>query len=507
MKRGMVLLMVFFLVCALSGVSEAWQGRMAGMGDPYGLVQDESDFLTHPSKIANGEGVRFYVDYRFTCTEIMVWDYAINHYTPGGVWTGLERDDVSNEVLRHSALAGVAFPLGPGRMGLFFTYNGIRGGTLYNGDYINSSGGSTILETKSVVNDFALRLLYGMPIVGFKVGAEAQIAYRLDIQETNVYTSTDELLNYYAWPMPITVYMYPHDSSYWDTQFKGSLEGKAGPLDLEFTLRGGFDFGGTNKWHRENQSLSGTPILGFDAKGDVRGWQIGEDLWLRYPLATDLTLPFLVRVDYQQKTRDGDGLGWGLSAGDYNDYENEKRDLAIIVGGGLDKAFGKDTRIAAGIYYNYLQGRESFSLLTIHPVTWENDDTNYPDTVEHQVLLRMAGEHTLSPAVALRAGLSFFYGWVDVRYDSTHTDNSGYLNIDRGTDHGSHWGIGASIGGTITVKTITLEPFMNCGYQQFRLKGDGERFDNVVGLVELHEEEFPRNEWYLGIGLSLLFGL
>jgi hypothetical protein len=48
---------------------------------------------------------------------------------------------------------------------------------------------------------------------------------------------------------------------------------------------------------------------------------------------------------------------------------------------------------------------------------------------------------------------------------------------------------------------------MNCGFQQLHLQGDGESFDNVVGLYELHEEEFPRNEWYLGMGFSLLFGL
>ena len=36
-----------------------------------------------------------------------------------------------------------------------------------------------------------------------------------------------------------------------------------------------------------------------------------------------------------------------------------------------------------------------------------SDDT-YPDSVEHQILLRLAGERTISPAVALRGGISFF---------------------------------------------------------------------------------------------------
>jgi len=448
-KRALLLVILPMLVFSLAGISYGWQGRMGGMEDPYGLVEDESDFLTHPAKVANGEGVRFYLDYRFLCTEVIGWDFAINHFTPGGVLTGSEKDDVSNEDLRHDVMAGAAFPLGQGRMGLFFTYSAFRGGTLFDGDYINSSGGSALLETKNVVNDFALRVLYGMPVDGFRLGAEAQMAYHLEEQEANVYIPSDTLLNFYSWPTPITVYAYPYDSSYWEALFKGSLERKIGPLDLEFTLRGGFDFGGQTKWSFDQQQPPGTPFAGFVTKGDVQGWQLGEDLWLRYPLAMDLTLPFLVRVDYRQKARDGEGPGSGIEAGNTLDNQDKAKNLAITVGGGLDKAFGKATRIAAGIYYNYLQEREDFSLLTIQPLTWENDDTNYPDTVEHQLLLRMAGEHTLSPTVALRAGLSLFYGWVKANNDSTHTDNTGFLDINRGSDHGSHWGIGASVGGTI----------------------------------------------------------
>src|SRR5208337_1625937 len=135
-KRALLLVILPMLVFSLAGISYGWQGRMGGMEDPYGLVEDESDFLTHPAKVANGEGVRFYLDYRFLCTEVIGWDFAINHFTPGGVLTGSEKDDVSNEDLRHDVMAGAAFPLGQGRMGLFFTYSAFRGGTLFDGDYI-----------------------------------------------------------------------------------------------------------------------------------------------------------------------------------------------------------------------------------------------------------------------------------------------------------------------------------------------------------------------------------
>ena len=51
----------------------------------------------------------------------------------------------------------------------------------------------------------------------------------------------------------------------------------------------------------------GSEFVNMD--GDVKGWNIGGDLWLRVPLAKDLSVPMLVKVDYQKKTRDGDGPG------------------------------------------------------------------------------------------------------------------------------------------------------------------------------------------------------
>ncbi len=61
MKKGIVVSMCFAVLVLLCAVpTQAWQGRMAGMGGVYGLVEDESDFLTHPALIANGQGLNFY---------------------------------------------------------------------------------------------------------------------------------------------------------------------------------------------------------------------------------------------------------------------------------------------------------------------------------------------------------------------------------------------------------------------------------------------------------------
>jgi hypothetical protein len=454
-KRIFFLLILTVLVFALAGTSAAWQGRMGGMGDPYGLVADEADFLTHPAKIAKGEGTRFYGDYRFSYTGVMDWDYPDAFEIPG------------NEQ-RHNALLGAAFPLGAGRMGLFFTYAGMRG------DFDGESSGE-VIQLKSRFDDFALRLLYGLPIGGFNLGGEVQFAYRQEKNE--IYDHTFDLEESWVNDNWIPEYIYPYDSHYWEALFKGSLERQVGPLDLEFTLRGGFIFGGENAWFRDtiNEDEEG----GWDVDGAVKGWRIGGDLWLRYPLGDGLTLPVLVRVDYQQKTRDGDGPGFGDYDGDYIAYEHKKTDLAITAGGGLDKEFGKDTRIAVGLYYNYLQGRDEF-------VRFENgveeESETMPDVTEHRALLRIAGERRLSPVVVLRAGINGFYGWRILKGAGEYDDFSA---------DGSHWGVGASVGGTITLKRFALEPFISGGFQGLDLSGEG-----VV-----------RNEWNIGGGFSILFDL
>jgi len=502
-KTHLFFLVLTFLIFSFSNLSYGWQGRMGGMGDPYGLVQDESDFLIHPAKIANGKGIQFYGHYLFNYTDITKWDYDLNSF---GAITGTIRTDISGDELGHNGLFGASFPLGPGRMGLFFNYNGMRGD--YDGPSVFSPAPTYIFDMKSVLDDFALRLLYGLPIGGFKLGGEIQIAYRQERKEPNDYSPGSAWFNDY-WQY-INIYMYPYKSRYWETLFKGSLDGKVGPLDLEFTMRGGFDFSGSNKWHLEHQIPIGNPISGWDLKGGVQGWRIGGDLWLRYPKAEGVSLPFLIRVDYQDKTRDGDGPGWGTNAGINFDYKHRERNLAITVGGGVDKVLGKDRRVAAGIYYNYLQRREDFYFNSFEPrprvPLYSMDDNKYPDSVEHQILLRLAGEQTVSPEVALRAGLRFFYGWVNPKEEHTHIDNIGSYS-DGGSGHGCpHWGIGASFGGTIKIKPITLEPFIGGGYQHLSLKGDGERFLNSV-LVGLYDAKLTRSEWFVGGGLSILFNL
>jgi hypothetical protein len=456
MRKRYLLLLLPLLILALAGTSFAWQGRMGGMGDPFGLVADESDYLIHPAKIANGEGVRFYGDYRFNYTGVTDWEF-------------FDVFDIPGNEQRHNALVGGAFPLGPGRMGLFFQYDGMRGD--YDGD-----GAGEVIQLKSDFDEFALRLLYGLPIGGFNLGGEVQFAYRQEKNE--IFDYTYDLLAVWLNDNWLPFYLYPYDSHDWEVLFKGSLERKVGSLDLEFTLRGGFFFGGDNEWYREAHTPDGDG--GWDLNGNVEGWRIGGDFWVRYMLGDGLTLPVLVRVDYQTKTRDGNGPGLFDDAGYYFNYEHERTDLAITVGGGIDKEIAKDTRIAAGIYYNYLQGRDEFVLFANGVLSeWGTS----PDIAEHRALLRIAGERRLSPTVVLRAGINGFYGWQIWK-------ETGLVAFGSSAG-GSHWGVGLSAGSTITLKRFTFEPFIGGGYQ---------------GL-DLDEEGMARNQWNIGGGFSILYDL
>jgi hypothetical protein len=137
---------------------------------------------------------------------------------------------------------------------------------------------------------------------------------------------------------------------------------------------------------------------------------------------------------------------------------------------------------------------------------WESFANTYPNSTEHQALLRLAGEHTLSPTVALRAGLSLFVGWVDPR-ESFYSLSPIFSDTGAESGHGfPHWGIGASLGGTIKVKAFTLEPFVNAGWQQYHLGMQGAVFDSGIFAVST-DEKIDENQWYAGAGLSILFDL
>lgn len=497
-KIPLFILILTFLVFSLAGIAYSWQGRMAGMGDPYGLIMDESDFLIHPAGIAKGEGIKFYGHYRFNYTDVRDWKYTLDLFDPvTRVLISHFPFRASGDEQNHEALVGAAFPVGLGRMAFFFQYAGKDSD--FTGHENALDLGSPVFHRFSMDSDldsFALRLLYGLPMGGFKLGGEIQLAYRNEENKTFLDFDKNKPFGvfYFYLGENLFPFIFPYDSKYWEAVLKGSLKGAIGPAKIAFTIRGGYIFGGDNKLN----TGPGSGSIKMD--GEVKGWNIGSDLWMRVPLAKGLSVPMLVKVDYQKKTRDGDGPGFG---GSYIfDYKNGEKILKMEAGAGLDKEFAKGSKIAAGIYYGYLRSKNDYTITQSGSgFLGTVDHTNYPDQTEHRVILRLVGEKEFSSMFAMRMGLSFFYGWVKENLEMKFQDNTPSNYLDDMSLNGNHWGIGASLGATVKFQRFCIEPFLGGGYQKFKVNGDG--FNSVFPAVT--EMDKLKKEWSVGGGLSVKF--
>ena len=299
-----------------------------------------SPILIHPAKLAQGQGVKFYGHYRFTYTDVMDWDFD---YTEIGGVAFFYNYDTSGQEYNHNALLGAATPLGPGRFGIFFTYDGMRGD--YDGDEFYTFG-SNFAEydlTKDLDN-FAVRLLYGLPVGPIDVGMELGMAYRNEMQkwswnQIDMFVSTQ---NYWlAWLVPernLFPLMIPYDSQYWELLWKAGMEVKLLPVIIDIGLRGGYIIGSDNDYEYLFGIPAGANGYNVDMDGDVTGWRIGSDIWVRVPAGGEFTLPFLFSFDYADKKRDGDGIGTGTTdTGFVYNYTHKERSFDLKAGGGIEK--------------------------------------------------------------------------------------------------------------------------------------------------------------------------
>lgn len=400
MKKRFVfsgLLIVLFL--SIPCYPYAWQGRMAGMGDPSGLVPDESDFLTHPSMIADGKGINFYGGYRYTFTDVDSWDITLKSFDPAtGALITRSGFKASGDENRHDAHLGLAMPLGPGRLGVFFGYSGKRND--FSGDanqYDTFDSVNTRFRLYSDFDSFELRLLYGFSIGALNLGSEIQLAYRDEENKTLQFNSEGGVTNFPLGGMIPAAnffhYMIPYDSEFWEILFKESLSGSLGTMKFALTGRGGFLFSGENRY----KTFTSSGDFG-KFKGDAEGWRVGGDLWVKYPLPGGLTLPFSARIDYQKKRKDGAGPGSLFFANGTADYIHEERILSLEAGGGVSKEFTAGTTVAAGIYYAFLNEKTSFWAFGTDGVDFGIFDYGkYPNHTEHQIVLKLAGEKEVSP--------------------------------------------------------------------------------------------------------------
>jgi len=265
------------------------EGRMAGMENPWGLIEDESDFLSHPAAITREKGVRYYGHFGSVYNEVLRDRVDDNGYDGHGP------DDMET-----NASLGAAFPVGPGRMGVFVDYRGnpfSRGTRDWHPVEDDWSG-----SLKSRHEAATMRFLYARPLTDrVTLGAEFDLAYRhekTDYHYLNFHDSDPEKY----WYRDIT------DIRYWEPTLKGSVEAMIGSSRLTTSVWGGLILAGDHDVDGKNKFTNGLSWL-FDRSGDITGYRTGFASWLRVPLNTTLTLPLLMRFEYKKTTYDARGYG------------------------------------------------------------------------------------------------------------------------------------------------------------------------------------------------------
>lgn len=499
--KSLFIVILGFLVLSLAGVSYSWQGRMGGMGDPYGLVQDESDFLFHPAKIANEKGINFFGNYRFNYTDVGDWNITLTYSNPGaGMFTQYPFKSSGDE-WRHEGLLGAVIPLGPGKMGILLEYSGRRGE--YDGvenEFGTSGSYGFTFGLKNPLDAYSLRVLYGLPIMGMDVGFDLGIEYKDEKNKSSFLAANlSPYTENYIWGLNVPEralrpYMIPYDSNYWDFLWKLGIGKKFDSFDINATLKGSFIISSSNTYQYIYQVSLGSNDYNASIDGDVHGYSIGFDVWARAKLGEGIALPFLLSIESGNKKRTGEGVGTGnLDGGMSYSYEHKEKELSFKLGGGLEKKLAGNTLVAGGLYYSYLKNNDSIWLT--RNVFEFVDESGFPSSKEHQLMLKLSGEKNLTPQLALRMGMNIFYSWVKENYN--HYDFT-LTTTDFSLD-GNRWGIGASVGGTVKFQRFSVEPFLAGGYQKLSLNGDGSYLPQLIDASKI------RKEWSIGGGLSVKF--
>ena len=503
MKKKIVLIIAGLLILSFASTSFAWQGRMSGMGDPSGLIADESDFFIHPAKIADGKGSNYYADYKFNYVQVTKWNnvFSFNPAIQGATQypfmaTGSERD--------HAMSFGGTWEFGPGRLGLFIQYstdNGSFNGTDDNGSVVvNHDTFSFDTEKRS----FDLKLIYGLPLGSWKLGTELAVGHRTQFNSTvqtiqNFLTILNNPIGarnpfYNTFP-----YMVPTDWRWKEASFKISAENAIGPGVLTFTPKIATVFHGTSEYN--SRFIFGTfAVDDIHNTGSLKGWSAGADLWYRVKLNDSATLPFVASLNYDRKRAE-------ISAFDSAvlqpvQLSSETKEFVLEVGGGIDKNLSKDTKIASGLYYDYIRSKTMF----MYDFTNESDyivaNNETPLERENRIVLKTVCEHVFSPAITARGGINAFYGWVRDRYSFINTQAGVSLESQNLSTSGHRWGLNAAVGATALVAKLSVEPFLTAGLQKTKLDNSDGSFFPPSASVSLRSD---KSEWTVGGGVSIKY--
>ena len=494
-RKGLSILAVLFLALVLAVPAMAWQGRMAGTGNAVGLIADESDYLIHPALLASGKGFNAYGHVGLAYEKTSTWDYKSSVPILGWVYPY----ETSGDAWKANLQVGSAFALGAGRMGVFLEYDYAKG--TYDGQEVYSGFGSDIrnIDLDDKLNNVKLRVLYGLPLGAVNLGGELQIAYVNEEKDTLLSDFDGDFWRNYPWAaedapaLNIYPFMIPFDSKYWEAQAKLSAAGSAGPGSYAVTLKAGVPFASDNQYAFADDSGDAATI-----EGSVKGYNVGADAWFRLPLSAKIVLPFVVSINYKTIERDGSGLSNYSSS---LNYEHNAKTLNATLGGGVEFTPAEGTKIAAGLYYDYISMKQDVYIDDFFgPLAYYVDTySKMPESSEHRLTLKAAAEKDLTKMVALRGGFSAYYGLAKSDYAFSATDTgSPYNPLDASVD-GSTMGVNVAVGASVKIDKVSLEPFLTAGYAKCSVDGDGFNGPLPVSV------EMDKTNWLVGGGLSVKF--
>jgi hypothetical protein len=497
-KLLFVFALLFILILPVPGFS--WQGRMAGTGDAYGLLEDESDFLIHPAAVTPGKDLYMYGIYRLTYDYVPKWDNEMILPPP-------QDDKYPYEAKGHEwkneGQAGIAFPLGDGRMGLFFEYTGNRADYDCDEYYYITTTAYNKFKMESKSDKFNLRAIYSKPFGTVKLGCEIQFSHTNE-ENTNIIDNrpgdyTHNYFNIAGGPaLDQYKYMIPFRSDYYESLGKLSIEGKSGTVKNTFTIKGGaaLPFASNNTYDYHSSGANEEASM----KGEVNGWNAGFDYWVRFPLNKDISLPFVVSVLRKQTKRDGSG---NSNTAHNLSYEHKTEYFNATIGGGADDILSRGTRIAAGLYYDYLQSSQDVNITEIS-VAQTNiyNYPEYPSKKEHRITLKTMTEINLSSNFTFLSGLNAYYGMVKNNFSSKRERNPGSPTETKSSMDGYNWGLNLSFGTVYKADKINIEPFINAGFCKYKVSGDG-YFDGSVQSDTTVKSE--KTDWIISGGLSVKY--
>ena len=506
MKKILFALTLCFCLSSFHGTACAWEGRMAGMGNPSGLTEDSSDVLVHPSKLKSGEAGQYYGHFQYTYRDVKDWDYRLDRSQPNGAFLSFRDFDASGTEHVYNAGFGSTLALGAGTLGIFLSYDGAQTNHDGNEAYRTATTAENfVYNLDNDVGDIAIRSIYGFQVGGKNIGLELGFAYR---DRENRSWINDTLLNRgtqnypWSWAFPhlsTFPHMIPYASEYYELQGKAGIEGKIKSADIFMTVRGSHIISGDNSYIYIWQRPVNTTTTHVDMDGDADGYGIGSDIWCRHFLRQGLSLPFLLSLDYIQVERDGRGAN--AANGDQYTYWHDHKAFQLTLGGGVEIAYAKGDILGLGLYYRYSDAEDAvwFRRLRLNG-TWRiGDNSESPQQKAHRLTLRLSREKEISTTTVLRGGFEAYYGLVDEDY--THlaplTNTLDSFSID-----GAQWGIQGSFGCTYNAGGVSFEPHLNAGFSSLDLEGPGSR--NTETWVNNLDK--VRREWFIGVGITVLFG-